>query len=85
MELKAKVKEDRKTGQWAAELTAFGLNIQGPTPDEALTSLYDAISDLVPGLAFDLAWTDKQRGRALVKTSEDSVVIDAIMRQGRGP
>lgn len=85
MELKARVKEDTKTGQWGAELTAFGINTKGTTADEALTSLYDAITDLVPGLAFDLSWIDKSRGRALVKTSEESLVIDAIERQGRGP
>ena len=85
MELKAKVQEDDKTGRWAAEITAFGLNTQGSTREEALMSLYDAIAVLMPGLAFDLSWSDERPGRALLETNDESFVIDAIMRQGRGP
>ncbi len=85
MEFKAKVQEDGKTGRWAAEISAFGLNTQGSTREEALMSLYDAISILIPGLAFDLTWADDRPGRALLKTKDESFVIDAIMRQGRGP
>lgn len=85
MELKAQIHEDRATGLWGAELSAFGLYTQGTSPDEALMMLYDAVTDLAPGLAFELSWCDKSHGKALLHTNEDRLLIDTIARQGRGP
>jgi|GEM_PF-6870735 hypothetical protein len=85
MKLKAKLREDKVTGIWAADFFALGLSVQGRTSDEALMGLYEAIMYVAPGLSFEISMCSEKQGRVYLETHDEELVIDTITRQGRGP
>ena len=85
MKLKAKLHEDKITGQWTAEFQPLGLAVWGPSDDEALMSLCEAIMYIAPGLSFGLSYCQEKQGRVFLETSYEELVFETIVRQGRGP